>query len=104
MVSDVSDAQTRTRGMAAVGVAYSIAFTVGPPASSFLLARYLFNPTSGVSVLGPHLGLIAAAVATVNLCCLYFGMPETAKVSDKETGKQVSPSNTTPGQFACPSC
>ncbi|VDD75380.1 unnamed protein product [Mesocestoides corti] len=76
MVSDVSDRATRTRGMAAVGVAYSIAYLVGPPVSAWLLGRLFFNPQAGVSVLEPHIGLAAAAISALNLICL-FNIPET---------------------------
>lgn len=83
MVSDVSDRETRTRGMATVGVAYSIAFLVGPPASSWLLGRLFFNPQAGVSVLGPHIGLTAASLALLDYLCLFM-LPETAVGVDKE--------------------
>lgn len=99
MVSDVSDRETRTRGMAAVGVAYSIAYLVGPPASAWLLGRLFFNPEAGVSVLEPHIGLIAASLAVLDYICL-FSFPETASVPDKNRGdakvkKEVSPSTPT---------
>ncbi|KAL5108729.1 Major facilitator superfamily domain-containing protein 10 [Taenia crassiceps] len=88
MVSDVSDRETRTRGMAAVGVAYSIAYLVGPPASAWLLGRLFFNSEAGVSVLEPHIGLAAASLALLDYICL-FSFPETVSVpnSSREDAK-----------------
>uniref|UniRef100_A0A0R3WU53 MFS domain-containing protein n=1 Tax=Hydatigena taeniaeformis TaxID=6205 RepID=A0A0R3WU53_HYDTA len=82
MVSDVSDRETRTRGMAAVGVAYSIAYLVGPPASAWLLGHLFFNSEVGVSVLDPHIGLAAASLAVLDYIFL-LSFPETASVQDK---------------------
>ena len=95
MISDVSDRETRTRGMAAVGVAYSIAFLVGPPASAWLLGRLFFNPEAGVSVLDPHIGLAAASLAALDYICLFI-LPETAVGVNGEKGgdgakKHVNP-------------
>lgn len=76
-----------------------IAYLVGPPASAWLLGRLFFNPEAGVSVLEPHIGLIAASLAVLDYICL-FSFPETASVPDKNRGdakvkKEVSPSTPT---------
>lgn len=99
MVSDVSDRETRTRGMATVGVAYSIAFLVGPPASAWLLGRLFFNSEAGVSVLEPHIGLAAASLAVLDYICL-FSFPETASLPDgKDDDAKVKKEGASSGSF-----
>ncbi|CDI98181.1 major facilitator superfamily domain containing protein [Echinococcus multilocularis] len=99
MVSDVSDRETRTRGMATVGVAYSIAFLVGPPASAWLLGRLFFNSKAGVSVLEPHIGLAAASLAVLDYICL-FSFPETASLpGGKDDDAKVKKEGASSGSF-----
>lgn len=84
MVSDVSGREARTQGMAAVGVAYSLAFLIGPPVSALLMGR-LFN-TAGTSmgVLGPQLGACCALLSTANLLIL-LALPETVMLKQESS-------------------
>ncbi|VDN97181.1 unnamed protein product, partial [Rodentolepis nana] len=89
MISDVSDRESRTAAMASLGIAYSLAFTVGPKASSWILNKLFFNEGSTGSVLGPHIGLFAASLVCIDLLLLYT-FPETIKPKE-DTEKKVIP-------------
>ncbi|VDL19965.1 unnamed protein product [Hymenolepis diminuta] len=89
MISDVSDRESRTGAMASLGIAYSLAFTVGPKASSWILNKLFFSKESSGSVLGPHIGLFAAFLVCIDLLML-FTFPETATLK-KDTEKKMAP-------------
>ncbi|KAM7535534.1 hypothetical protein Aperf_G00000092620 [Anoplocephala perfoliata] len=93
MISDVSDRASRTGAMASLGIAYSLAFTIGPKASSWILNKLFFSKESSGSVLGPHIGLFAASLVAIDLL-LIFTFPETAtfkKDTDSEGKTKSAP-------------
>nr|CUU97556.1 hypothetical transcript [Hymenolepis microstoma] len=88
MISDVSDRESRTAAMASLGIAYSLAFTTGPKASSWILNKLFFDGASTGSVLGPHIGLFAAFLVCIDLLLLYT-FPETIQLKEDTEKKTV---------------
>lgn len=89
MISDVSDRESRTAAMASLGIAYSLAFTIGPKASSWILNKLFFNEGPTGSVLGPHIGLFAASLVGIDLLLLYT-FPETINLKE-DNEKKTAP-------------
>ncbi|VDM00108.1 unnamed protein product, partial [Schistocephalus solidus] len=87
MVSDISSKEMRTRGMAVVGAAYSVAYLVGPTASATLLGPLLgLSGPGGIGALGPQLGLVAALLSALNLIllfCLSESVPQKPPVQSQ---------------------
>ena len=78
-VADVTTAETRSRGMAAVGMAFGLGFVIGP-AIGGLSHSWILGPTA-VGGLGLHPfsgpAAIAAGLAILNLGLAIFVFPET---------------------------
>ncbi|KAI8606041.1 major facilitator superfamily domain-containing protein, partial [Dissophora ornata] len=81
MISDITTPATRSRGLAMVGIAFAIAFTVGPALGAHFankdlvalfpdLAQYGLHPFSGSA-------LLAMVLLTVESLYLYAKLPET---------------------------
>jgi MFS family permease len=81
IISDVSTTETRARSLALVGIAFSIAFTTGPPLGAYFASRPL--PTGDNKIAGVDLNVFAFP-ATITLGLLVFetlyialALPET---------------------------
>lgn len=83
VVSDVTDDKNRSKGMAAIGIAFALGFVFGPALGGILslynpvehypdLAQYGVNPFSAAAAL-------AAILCLVNLFTIWRSMPETLK-------------------------
>ncbi|KAF9947952.1 hypothetical protein BGZ65_008410 [Modicella reniformis] len=81
MISDITTPATRSRGLAMVGIAFAIAFTIGPALGAYFankdlvavfpeLAQYGLHPFSGSA-------LLAIVLLTVETIYLYVKLPET---------------------------
>ncbi|KAG0203019.1 hypothetical protein BGX28_004573 [Mortierella sp. GBA30] len=81
MISDITTPATRSRGLAMVGIAFAIAFTIGPALGAHFankdlvamfpdLAQYGLHPFSGSA-------LLALVLLTVESLYLYAKLPET---------------------------
>ncbi|CAH8828632.1 unnamed protein product [Trichobilharzia szidati] len=73
LVSDISSNALRTKGMAVVGLAYGIGFTVGPPCSVILLSRW--NTSITPEHLSFVLGCTCVFINCINLLILLLILP-----------------------------
>ncbi|KAJ2741984.1 hypothetical protein GGI20_004799 [Coemansia sp. BCRC 34301] len=78
VIADVTDASTRSKGMALVGIAFAVGFTLGPSIGAYFSTK-LSAEGSGGSAYAPF---VAAAVFSLALLVaeslyLYFKLPET---------------------------
>ncbi|KAJ3016811.1 UNVERIFIED_CONTAM: hypothetical protein HDU68_012015 [Siphonaria sp. JEL0065] len=81
MISDITTPETRSRGLALVGIAFSLGFTVGPPIGAYfasidplekfpLLKSYGINSYSSPAI-------FALALIVIETIYMYFYLPET---------------------------
>ena len=88
MVSDVTSTANRTRGMALVGIAFSVGFTVGPLVGAFMATKEIkgFHPSLqdlGLFNSYSAAALFALCLSLMNVAgCLLF-LPETMAVDEK---------------------
>ncbi|VDO96299.1 unnamed protein product [Schistosoma curassoni] len=75
LVGDISSDTLRTKGMAVVGLAYGIGFTVGPPCSVILLSQWKVHTST--EYLSCMLGSTCLLLNCVNLLILIFALPST---------------------------
>uniref|UniRef100_A0A5K4FAI4 MFS domain-containing protein n=2 Tax=Schistosoma mansoni TaxID=6183 RepID=A0A5K4FAI4_SCHMA len=75
LVGDISSDTLRTKGMAVVGLAYGIGFTVGPPCSVILLSRWKVHTST--EYLSCTLGSTCLLLNCINLLILIFALPST---------------------------
>jgi MFS family permease len=86
IVADVTTTQTRSRGMAVIGMAFGLGFVCGPALGGI---ASLLDPTQHFPALVPY-GLnpystpaaIAAALTLFNLVWVWFRLPETLRARD----------------------
>lgn len=78
-VSDVTTPETRSRGMAAVGMAFGLGFVIGPALGGIFHGWSLGPTTTGDFGLHPFSGpaAISAGLAIFNLGLAFFVFPET---------------------------
>ncbi|KAL7060292.1 hypothetical protein AAHC03_09761 [Spirometra sp. Aus1] len=99
MVSDISGKEMRTRGMAVVGAAYSVAYLVGPTASAVLLGPLLgLSGPGGLGALGPQLGLVAALISALNILFLFCLSESAPRKPPMQPQTKDSASTTSTGQ------
>ena len=82
-IADTTTLENRTRGMALIGMAFGLGFTIGPV---FALAAV---PGDASRALGGGPGFLAAALSAVALGLAYFYLPESnvqrGQTSDRQT-------------------
>lgn len=84
-ISDVTDAQNRSKGLGMIGAAFGLGFIIGP-ATGGLLSQW------GIAVPG----FVAAALSFSNLMLIYFWLPESlteekrAEMSEKKPAVTLS--------------
>ncbi len=97
VVSDVTDSQTRSRGMAVIGIAFGLGFVLGPAIGGISslwnpltthpeLAAFGVNPFSGAA-------LIAFLFAILNFVMVYRLLPETLPPEKRGQSEIVRSSN-----------
>ncbi|KAJ2488090.1 hypothetical protein IWW37_005003 [Coemansia sp. RSA 2050] len=104
VIADVTDASTRSKGMALVGIAFAVGFTLGPSIGAYFSTKLSAEGT-GSSVLAPF---AAAAVFSLALLMaeslyLYFRLPETLhfkKTTDYGAEKEVPAAKQAPEDSA----
>jgi len=65
-ISDVTDAQNRSKGLGMIGAAFGMGFIIGPATGGILSQWGYAIP-----------GLVAAALSFINLALIYFWLPES---------------------------
>ncbi|KAI5787120.1 major facilitator superfamily domain-containing protein [Geopyxis carbonaria] len=78
IATDISTPKERTSTLALVGIAFSIAFTLGPMMGAFMASKALSTDNPFMTAAFFSLGLL-----TVETVILYFKLPETLPVQDK---------------------
>ena len=81
-VADVTDAKSRTKGMALVGMAFGLGFILGPAIGGFSFELNPFAAGSGWFALHPFslAAIIASALAMLNLLWIFRKFDETKPV------------------------
>ncbi|KAF9584976.1 hypothetical protein BGW38_004409 [Lunasporangiospora selenospora] len=81
MISDITTTETRSHGLAMVGIAFAIAFTVGPALGAYFANKDLVAAFPGLAQYGLHpfsgSALLALVLLMVECLYLYFNLPET---------------------------
>ncbi|KAG0047099.1 hypothetical protein BGZ83_007766 [Gryganskiella cystojenkinii] len=81
MISDITTPATRSRGLAMVGIAFAIAFTIGPALGAYFANKDLVALFPGLAQYGLHpfsgSALLALVLLTVESLYLYVRLPET---------------------------
>ena len=104
-ISDVTTSANRSKSLAMVGIAFAVAFTVGPSIGAFLASRVI-GTGSRITLLGKEFqlnGYAVPALATVVLLVvettyLYLYLPETKawKVGEEEKVEVAKVDNVRP--------
>ncbi|RKP03663.1 hypothetical protein CXG81DRAFT_7954, partial [Caulochytrium protostelioides] len=81
MIADVTDATSRPRGMALVGIAFSLGFTAGPPLGAYFTSLDVTRALPFLASWGAYEfsgpALFALVLIAVEAVYLLVGMPET---------------------------
>ncbi|KAF9431030.1 hypothetical protein BGZ94_000029 [Podila epigama] len=81
MISDITTPATRSRGLAMVGIAFAISFTIGPALGAYFANKDLVSAFPGLAEYGLHpfsgSALLALVLLTVETLYLYTKLPET---------------------------
>ena len=81
-ISDLTDQKNRAKGLGLIGAAFGLGFIIGPALGGFLSKWGYSTPA-----------FIAAGLGFINLIAIYFWLPESLSVQNRE----VSKSNLPPG-------
>ncbi len=81
-IADTTSNENRTRGMALIGVAFGLGFTLGP------MFAYFAVPADGVGDPGASPGFIAAGLSAVALLLAIFILPESLRPNSKSAMKK----------------
>lgn len=95
VVSDVTDASNRSKGMAVIGIAFACGFVFGPALGGILS---LYNPLTthpelasmGVNPFSTP-AVLAAILCLVNFVTIFTSFPETLKKSTDTVKRMISP-------------
>ena len=84
-IADSTTKETRTRGMALIGMAFGLGFTIGP------VFAYFAIPSEAGATPGPGPGFVASALSFVALLCAIFLLPESHQpgTASKNTRKWI---------------
>ncbi|CAG8559592.1 7406_t:CDS:2 [Acaulospora morrowiae] len=98
IVSDVTTKETRSKGLALVGIAFAVSFTIGPALGAFFASVDLSNTFPQLVEWGLNPYSMPALVALLLLCVetlyLYLFLPETVKTSKESSADSDLSSNT----------
>ncbi|KAG9068304.1 hypothetical protein KI688_010570 [Linnemannia hyalina] len=99
MISDITTPATRSKGLAMVGIAFAIAFTVGPALGAYFANKDLVAAWPGLAQYGLHpfsgSALLALVLLTVESLYLYARLPETNSESWRLAVQQTVQQETT---------
>ncbi|NXG21702.1 MFS10 protein, partial [Grallaria varia] len=89
IIADLQSPKARSKGMAMIGVAFSLGFTLGP-----MVGAYLAMETEKGEVFYLHAALVALMFSVADLIFIYFLLPETLpkekRVSSVTSGFQAA--------------
>ncbi|KAJ3412778.1 hypothetical protein HDV05_000245 [Chytridiales sp. JEL 0842] len=96
MISDITTPETRSRGLALVGIAFSLGFTVGPPLGAYfasldlleifpVLRNYSINSYSSPA-------LFAFVLIMIETVYMYIALPETTKYKKQKQAEAAAAS------------
>ncbi|ORX86020.1 MFS general substrate transporter [Basidiobolus meristosporus CBS 931.73] len=81
IISDITTPETRSKGLALIGVAFAIAFTFGPATGAFFASKDLSALYPDIAAWGLHpysyAAFISLALVVVEIVYLYFFLEET---------------------------
>ncbi|KAF9192483.1 hypothetical protein BGZ51_005495 [Haplosporangium sp. Z 767] len=81
MISDITTPAARSKGLAMVGIAFAIAFTIGPALGAYFANKDLVQAFPGLAQFGLHpfsgSALLALVLLTIESLYLYAKLPET---------------------------
>ncbi|OZJ03132.1 hypothetical protein BZG36_03865 [Bifiguratus adelaidae] len=96
IISDVTSVEKRSRGLAMVGIAFAIAFTIGPATGAYFASKDLTVLLPFLSSLGLNAysapAFVALLLLLVETLFLYTFLPETSTPKFPETAKPKSQS------------
>lgn len=81
-IADTTTNENRTRGMALIGVAFGLGFTLGP------LFAYFAVPANGEGNPGPGPGFVAAGLSAIALLMAVFLLPESLRADSKSASRK----------------
>ena len=82
-IADTTSNQNRARGMALIGMAFGMGFTLGP------LFAYFAVPAAGTGNPGASPGFIAAGLSAIALGMAIFVLPESWQPNSKSAGRKL---------------
>ncbi|ORY42058.1 MFS general substrate transporter [Rhizoclosmatium globosum] len=100
MISDITTPETRSKGLALVGIAFSLGFTVGPPIGAYfasidLLERFPFLKPYGVNSYSSP-AIFALALIVIETAYMAAFLPETLGFKKATTSTPEATTTTTP--------
>ncbi|CAG8439662.1 10900_t:CDS:2 [Ambispora gerdemannii] len=100
IVSDVTTRETRSKGLALVGIAFAVSFTIGPAIGAYFASKDLAQLFPQLVEWGLSPYSAPAFVSLILLCVetlyLYVALPETSNLGKSQNNDLNSPTNTTP--------
>lgn len=95
VVSDITDEKNRSKGMAAIGIAFALGFVIGPALGGILS---IYNPIAhhpewmsyGVNPFSAP-ALLAALLSLINFFTIWKKFPETLKSTSAHTERSMNP-------------
>ncbi|KAG0263329.1 hypothetical protein BG011_008958 [Mortierella polycephala] len=104
MISDITTPATRSKGLAMVGIAFAIAFTIGPALGAYFANKDLVQLFPGLAQFGLHpfsgSALLALVLLTIESLYLYAKLPETNseswRLAVQQTAGEEKKSKTSP--------
>ncbi|KAJ3055751.1 hypothetical protein HK097_009404 [Rhizophlyctis rosea] len=101
MISDVTTTETRSRGLALVGIAFSLGFTVGPPLGAYFTSYHLHDAFPSLSWLPINEysspALFAFILILIETAYLFIALPETLNFKSSPLGQTAPPPATPTG-------
>lgn len=88
-IADITDEKTRSKGMAIIGIAFSIGFVIGPALGGVLVQWNLTGLLWGVNPFSVPAGF-AAILCLINLFFIYFYFSETLGKTYKRESHRVA--------------
>ncbi|KAJ3358504.1 hypothetical protein GGF32_000346 [Allomyces javanicus] len=95
IITDITTAETRSKGLALVGLAFALGFTVGPAMGAYFASHDLaaYNPTFESLGLNPYSAsaLFAFALILAEIWYLHHSLPETLPTRRKSATPATKP-------------